>query len=200
MLILVRHGESTLNAAGALAGRLDAPLTERGRAQAIAAGGVLEVVNELRSSSLLRARETAALLGTAQPASIDDRFVEIDYGSLDGAPLGTVPAELWDRWTTDASFAPDGGESLVMLGARVADALEELFSTPGIGARSDEGDVVVVSHVSPIKAAVVWALDADPLIAWRTRLSNGSLTRIDLGPRGPQLRSFNETPPMLAVP
>ena len=194
MLILVRHGESTLNAAGALAGRLDTPLTVLGEAQASAAGGLLGAVTELRSSSLLRARQTAELVSDTRPLVIDDRFIEIDYGELDGTPLGDVPPGLWDRWTTDAAFAPPGGESLVSLGERVGGALEELFAAPGAGARDGEGDVVVVSHVSPIKAAVVWALRADPLLAWRTRLSNGSVTRIDMGPRGPQLLSFNEVP------
>ncbi len=194
MLILVRHGESTLNAAGALAGRLDAPLTTLGASQASAAAGLLGPLTELRSSSLLRARQTAELVSERRPIVIDDRFVEIDYGELDGRPLSEVPPGLWDRWTTDADFAPPGGESLVALGERVAGALEELFAAPGTGARDDAGDVVVVSHVSPIKAAVVWALDADPLLAWRTRLSNGSVTRIAMGPRGPQLLSFNEVP------
>ena len=54
--------------------------------------------------------------------------------------------------------------------------------------------MVVVSHVSPIKAAVAWALGADELVAWRLRLSTGSVTRVDMGPHGPQVVSFNETP------
>jgi probable phosphoglycerate mutase len=192
-LVLVRHGESTLNAVGALVGRLDPELTERGRSQAVAVGGLLGPTFEVRSSSLRRATHTAALLGCDAPMVVDDRFIELDYGELDGRPLGEVPAELWQRWTADASFAPPGGESLVSLGRRIDDAMEELFADAGSGARRGESDLVVVSHVSPIKAAVAWALEADPLIAWRTRLSNASVTRIGWGPRGPQLLSFNET-------
>ena len=52
------------------------------------------------------------------------------------------------------------------------------------------GPVVAVSHVSPIKAAVTWALDASPELAWRMRLDVASLTRVG---RGPVLLSFNET-------
>jgi probable phosphoglycerate mutase len=196
MLILVRHGESTLNAEGVLVGLLDPELTELGRSQAVAAGGLLGAVGEVRTSSLTRARQTAALLGSEAPLVVDDRFIEVDYGLLDGTPLGQVPGELWERWTTDASFAPEGGESLLSLAERVGGAMEELFAEPGAGARRPEGDVVVVSHVSPIKAAVAWVLGADPLIAWRTRLSNASVTRIAMGPRGPQLVSFNEIPPL----
>jgi probable phosphoglycerate mutase len=195
VLVLVRHGESTLNAVGALVGRLDPELTPRGRSQAIAAGGLLGPSFEVRTSSLRRATQTAALLGCDAPVVLDDRFIELDYGTLDGRSLSELPVELWERWTTDASFTPEGGESLLSLGRRVGDAMEELFADDGAGARRAESDLVVVSHVSPIKAAVAWALEADPLIAWRTRLSNASVTRIGWGPRGPQLLSFNETAP-----
>ena len=193
MLVLVRHGESTLNAEGVLVGRLDPELTERGRSQAVSAGGLLGPTHEVRTTSLRRARQTATLIGCEAPVVVDDRFIELDYGVHDGTPLSAVPAALWDRWISDASFAPDGGESLEDLSVRIAEAMDELFAEADRGARREGSDVVVVSHVSPIKAAVAWALQADPLIAWRTRLSNASVTRIAMGPRGPLLLTFNET-------
>jgi broad specificity phosphatase PhoE len=54
--------------------------------------------------------------------------------------------------------------------------------------------VVVVSHVSPIKAAVGWALDLGPEVAWRTFVAPASITRIGLGAnaRSATLRGFNE--------
>ena len=52
--------------------------------------------------------------------------------------------------------------------------------------------VVVVSHVSPIKAAVAWALGVGPEVAWRSHLDPASITRIAIGPAGPVLRTFNE--------
>jgi len=195
MLILIRHGESTMNAEGKLVGRLDPSLTPTGEAQAARAGATLAVVNELIVSPLTRTRQTASLLGVETPMRIDERVIELDYGVLDGTTLGEVDPSLWARWHEEADFAPEGGESLVDLRRRLSPLLEELFATPGQGARSKEGDVVIVSHVSPIKAAVAWALGTDDLVAWRMRLSNGSMTRIGYGPTGPQLLSFNETPP-----
>ena len=195
MLILIRHGESTMNAEGKLVGRLDPSLTPTGEAQAARAGATLAVVNELIVSPLTRTRQTASLLGVETPMRIDERVIELDYGVLDGTRLGEVDPSLWARWHEEADFAPEGGESLVDLRRRLSPLLEELFATPGQGARSKEGDVVIVSHVSPIKAAVAWALGTDDLVAWRMRLSNGSVTRIGYGPTGPQLLSFNETPP-----
>jgi len=194
MLVLVRHGESTLNAEGRLVGRLDPALTERGEEQARAAGAMLGPVLEVRHSPLLRTTQTARLLGVEAPTAIDERAIELDYGTLDGERLVDVDPVLWGRWLTEPTFAPEGGESLADLGRRMEGLVEELFAVRGEGARSREGDVVVVSHVSPIKAAVAWALGADELVAWRLRLSTGSVTRIDLGPHGPQLVSFNEVP------
>ena len=195
MLILIRHGESTMNAEGRLVGRLDPSLTPTGEAQAARAGATLAAVSELIVSPLTRTRQTASLLGVEAPMRIDERVIELDYGILDGATLGEVDPTLWGRWHEEADFAPEGGESLVDLRRRLSPLLEELFAAPGQGARSKEGDVVIVSHVSPIKAAVAWALGTDDLVAWRMRLSNGSVTRIGYGPTGPQLLSFNETPP-----
>jgi len=195
MLILIRHGESTMNAEGKLVGRLDPSLTPTGEAQAARAGATLAAVNELIVSPLTRTRQTASLLGVETPMRIDERVIELDYGVFDGTRLGEVDPSLWARWHEEADFAPEGGESLVDLRRRLSPLLEELFAAPGQGARSKEGDVVIVSHVSPIKAAVAWALGTDDLVAWRMRLSNGSVTRIGYGPTGPQLLSFNETPP-----
>lgn len=194
MLVLVRHGESTLNAEGRLVGRLDPSLTEQGEAQARAAGLMLGPVAELRHSPLTRTTQTAGLLDVGAPMQVEDRAIELDYGSLDGERLVDVDPSLWQRWLTDPTFAPEGGESLADLGRRMEGLLEELFATKGEGARRRDGDVVVVSHVSPIKAAVAWALGADELVAWRLRLSTGSVTRIDMGPHGPQVVSFNEVP------
>ncbi|MGH8995651.1 MAG: histidine phosphatase family protein [Acidimicrobiales bacterium] len=193
MLVLLRHGESTGNAAGLLLGRTDAPLTDTGRRQAGALGALLGPVTRVISSPLARALDTAGALGIT-PVEIDERWVEVDYGEHEARPLGDVPAEIWQRWRSDPSFRPEGGESLAEVGARVGGACDELFALDGVGARDRRGDVVVVSHVSPIKAAVAWALGADDGLAWRLHLSTGSLTRIGWGAAGPLLDAYNVQP------
>ena len=193
MLILVRHGESTGNADGLLLGRMDAALTERGLAQARTLGPWVAGASRLISSPLARARDTAEALGTGLPVEIDDRWIEVDYGEFDGRPLGAVPDEVWTRWRSDPDYRPPGGESLCEAGARARSACEELFSTDGAGARGP-GPVVVVSHVSPIKAATCWALGLGDQGAWRLYLATASVTRISWGAEGPVLNRFNETP------
>ncbi|HXQ63115.1 MAG TPA: histidine phosphatase family protein [Acidimicrobiales bacterium] len=192
MLILVRHGESAANAAGALSGRAESPLTENGRSQVASLSALVEGASRLISSPLGRARETAGTLGLGLPIDVDERWTEIDYGELEGVSLTAVPPDVWRRWRSDPSFRPPGGETVAEVGMRVRDACDELFSRPGSGARAD-GDVVVVSHVSPIKAAVAWALGAGDDVAWRLHLSTASLTRVAWGVDGPVLHSFNDT-------
>jgi broad specificity phosphatase PhoE len=97
MLILVRHGESTGNAEGLLLGRIDAPLTERGMAQANTVGPRVAGATRLISSPLRRARDTAEALGIDASIEIDERWIEVDYGEFDGRPLGAVPDEVWTR-------------------------------------------------------------------------------------------------------
>jgi len=193
MLILVRHGESTGNADGLLLGRIDAPLTPRGLAQAETVGPLVAGATRVISSSLQRARRTAEALGTGLPVEIDDRWIEVDYGEFDGRPLTSVPDEVWVRWRSDPDYRPTGGESLREAGTRVRAACEELFGVDGEGARGP-GAVVVVSHVSPIKAATCWALGLGDEGAWRLYLATASLTRITWGATGPVLARFNQTP------
>jgi len=193
VLVLVRHGQSELNAAGRLAGRLDTPLTELGVAQAKAMAASLADLGEpaaVISSPLQRARDTAAAIGL--PVVVDQRWVELDYGPYDGWLLGDVPAEMWARWRSDASYAPPGGESLAALGRRVREACEELLGDP-------DRLSVVVSHVSPIKAAVAWALGVGDEVAWRMFLAPASITMIGHGAAGPSLYAFNVTAHLVGV-
>ena len=187
MLILLRHGRTATNAAGLLLGRADPPLDDTGMAQARAVAELLEGVHRVVSSPLLRARQTAEALGL--PVTVDERWIELDYGEFEGRPFAGVPADVWDRWRHDPAFAPPGGESLADVGARVREACADLV------AEAAEHDVVVVSHVSPIKAAVAWAVGAGDELAWRLHLDPAAISRVVVGPRGPVLRSFNELPP-----
>ena len=194
VLLLVRHGEATANVAGQLVGRSDVALTERGRQQAAALGPHLGPVRRLISSPLRRALDTARALGTGCEVEVDHRWIEVDYGELEGKRPGDLAPELWQEWRRSVSFRPPDGESLVEVGQRVFAACEELFAVEGTGARATDGHVVVVSHVSPIKAAVGWALGTGDEVAWRLHLGTGSLTRLAWGGAGPLLEQYNWTP------
>jgi broad specificity phosphatase PhoE len=195
MLTLVRHGRTETNAAGLLLGRADPPLDDVGRAQVDAVAARLgSPLGMIVSSPLRRARETAARLaagpdhGVPVDVVVDERWIELDYGAYEGVPFGDVPVDVWAHWRTDPSYAPPDGESLGTLAARVAQACESLVDL------ARNGEVVVVTHVSPIKAALAWALGVGVEISWRTYVAPASITRIAVGRVSPTLHSFNECP------
>lgn len=188
MILLVRHGETAANRARLALGRADPLLTEHGesQAQALAESLASSGATRVLSSPLLRARQTAAMVADVLGLTIevDDRLVEMDYGDWDERSFSEFPPEDLARWRRDASFAPPGGESLLAVGERVALLCREHIDGPPI---------IAVSHVSPIKAAAIWAMDADPLLAWRMHLDVASVTRIGAPNRVPCLLGFNDT-------
>jgi broad specificity phosphatase PhoE len=187
VLILVRHGQTAENARGLLLGRQDPPLSEVGRRQAAAVAGVIPPAARVISSPLRRARQTADRFGS--PTVVDERWIELDYGALDGSRPDEVSEDTWRRWRADPDFVPPGGEeSLSSLGARVHAACQDLAG------EATDHDVVVVSHVSPIKAAIAWALGVGVEVSWRMFVLDGSVARIRIDREGPVLLSFNEVP------
>lgn len=186
MLILVRHGRTEANARGLLLGREDPALDEVGVAQAAAVADEIGPVDRVVSSPLQRTRATAAFFDS--DVDVDPRWIEMSYGEWERRPVRDVPADTWLQWTTDPDFAPPGGESIAELGVRVRAACEDLV------AEAADHDVVVVSHVSPIKAAVAWALGVPDEVAWHLYLAPASVTRIAVGGGRRVLHTYNSTP------
>jgi broad specificity phosphatase PhoE len=184
VLTIVRHGRTDANRSGLLLGRLDVGLDPVGEAQAAAVAAAVGPADRIVCSPLERTRRTAAAWGAA--VEVDERWIELDYGELDGTPTRDVPAERWAAWRADLDWAPPGGESLRRLGERVRAACDDLT------AEAVERDVVVVSHVSPIKAAAAWAMGVGDEVAWRLFLAPASITRIAVTARGPSLHGFND--------
>ena len=185
MLILVRHGQTTANAQRLISGQRDVELTELGRRQAAAVAAALGRPKRVIASPLSRARLTAEAFGL--PVETDVRWLELDYGDLEGMPVADVPADTWPSADDGdgGDFVPPGGEPLAALGARVRAACQELES------EAARDDIVVVTHVSPIKAAVAWALGVGDQVAWRLFVADAAVCRIGFGRWGPMLVAFN---------
>jgi len=192
VLILVRHGRTAANAAGLLQGRRDNPLDDVGLLQAEAVAAAVGPVDAVVSSPLLRARQTARAFGDA--VEPDERFTELDYGEWEARPVADVPLETWMAWRNDPDFRPPGGETLRELGQRVRSGLEDL------AVEAAERRVVVVCHVSPIKAAVAWALGVGDDVTWRMWVGPASVSEIGLRGGAPSLRLFNRTDHLDAIP
>lgn len=185
MLFLVRHGRTAINVGNKLQGRIDHPLDEVGRQQAIEIASVLKNIDRVISSPLIRAKQTADAFGL--PVEVDPRFIELDYGDFDGVLQKDVPAPTWSEWRRNNNFRPPNGETLVELDLRVQEALSELIYEARLK------NVVVVSHVSPIKAAIAWTIGTEIGSSWRMLLDRASISRIEITENGPSMRGFNDT-------
>lgn len=131
-VLLLRHGRSTANTAGALAGRsAGVDLDDTGRAQA---AGLAERIGALPikalvCSPLLRCERTIAPLAAALDLTpvVDDRLSEVDYGAWTGRKLADlVSEELWSVVQAQPSAAvfPDG-EGLAQVQARAVAAVRD---------------------------------------------------------------------------
>lgn len=163
-VLLVRHGRSTANTAGVLAGRtpgvlLDGTGLEQARhtADRLAAVPLTAVV----SSPLERTRQTAdAILApqdAASPASliVEDALTECDYGDWQNRPLTELAEEpLWKTVTERPGAAVfPGGESLAAMRDRAVAAVRRHDTT--ITDRLGENAVwAAVSHGDIIKAII----------------------------------------------
>lgn len=178
MIIFVRHGQSTANVDGLLVGHLDVPLTDEGRRQARMLEPHLRTARRIISSPLRRALETAKLAAPHLEVEIDPTFIELNYGTLEGTPMSEVSDEQWQHFFEHHDFALGGAESLADVDRRVAVFMEGELANPASLLHEPDEHLVIVSHVSPIKSAFIWALGAPGPAAWRSRIDNCSLTMV----------------------
>jgi len=196
MIYLVRHGQSTTNALGLLVGRSDPQLTDHGRRQAASLVGWLDGVERVLTSPLQRARETAALAVPTVEAHVDHAFIEVDYGDLDGTPLVDVTEAQWHAFESDHAHPLGNGESLWSVDQRVHARLDELAAEPDSLLHDPERHLLIVSHVSPIKSALTWAMGVHGSAAWRMRIDNGGVSVIGSRRGTATLVRANVVPPL----
>jgi probable phosphoglycerate mutase len=196
VIILIRHGQTTSNAARLLVGQSDPALTELGERQARALRPYLLNVQEVWTSPLQRARATAALALPDMAANVKESFIEVDYGSLDGQPLNLLSEEQWRAFEDDHDMAFGDGESLASVDQRVHVTLDALLADQTSLMHSATTHLAIISHMSPIKSAMTWALGVSGSVAWRMNLSNGSMTTIGSRMWTPSLLNYNVVPPL----
>ena len=193
---LLRHGQTELSVARRYSGRGNPPLTDVGRQQAQAAARRLAKIDDITaviSSPLERARETASAVAAAVgvEASVDDGLTETDFGAWEGltfAEAAERDPQVHRRWLGDPSVPPPGGESFDEVHRRVRRARNDLI------ARHGGQNIVVVSHVTPIKTLLRMALDTGPSLLFRLHLDLASLSTAEFYPDGhASVRLVNDT-------
>ncbi|MFF8291730.1 histidine phosphatase family protein [Streptomyces sp. NPDC016309] len=199
-LILVRHGRSTANTSGVLAGRTPGvALDERGAAQAAALPGRLAGVPLAAAvtSPLQRCRETLQPLLDARPGlplHSEERIGECDYGDWSGRKLAELADEpLMDvvqRHPSNAAFP--GGESMRAMQARAVEAVREWNAR----VEADNGEDAVYlmcSHGDIIKSLVADALGMHLDLFQRIHVDPCSVTAIRYTRLRPSLLRLGDT-------
>ena len=153
-IYLLRHGHSTANGKGILAGRDNSvTLSESGLTQA---QDVARALAEIKFAALISSPITRCLQ-TVKPISQkitkDSRFQEMNYGDWSGKKLALLSKKaLWRDIQNHPSTVrfPDG-ESFLEMSARTTDAISTL-------AKAYSGKILVCSHGDVIKAIIAQAM------------------------------------------
>lgn len=201
--ILARHGRSTANADGVLAGWLPVALDETGRAQAVDLADRLGEVTiaHLVSSPLRRCLETAAPLAerTGLDLAVHEGLAECRYGGWTGRRLTELADEpLWrtvqdDPGTAAFPTSPEHeGESLRAMADRAVAAVAEIDAEVA-AAHGPDAVWVAFSHGDVIKAVLADALGAGLANFQRVHVDPASLSLVRRGEGRPMVLRVNDT-------
>jgi probable phosphomutase (TIGR03848 family) len=207
-VLLVRHGRTTANTAGILAGWTPGVfLDERGEEQAAALAARIAKVPlaAVVTSPLERCRQTSeailnARLGTKLAldagAQVDERVGECRYGDWTGRELKDLVGEpLWKTVQIHPSavtFPGEGGEALRTTQNRAVDALRE-WNERIAAEHGADATYLVCSHGDVIKALVADALGMHLDLFQRIQVDPCSLTVISYGGQRPTVARLNDT-------
>lgn len=200
-VLLLRHGQTAMSAAGVFSGRSDPDLTDLGRRQADRAARFLaqrqdagENIGRIITSPLARTRQTAdaAARALGLGVDVDDNLIETDFGDWEGLTFDEVHRR-WPQehaaWATDTSAATAGGESMGAVEQRCSSLLGGLGAAGHAGGQS----VLLVSHVSPIKAILRDALQVPPTLYSTLHLDLAGLSVAEFYPGHSMVREVNVT-------
>jgi probable phosphomutase (TIGR03848 family) len=198
-VILVRHGRSTANVSGTLAGRLpDVHLDEVGTEQAARVGARIAAVPlaDLVTSPLERCRETAQAISRAHPCRprtrTDRGLLECDYGDWQGRALKELTREkLWKSVQGQPSRVGfPGGETLPEMQARTVAAVRRRDAQ--VEAEHGADAVwVAVSHGDPLKAVLADALAMHLDLFQRLHVDPGSVSIVHYAATHPYVLAVN---------
>jgi broad specificity phosphatase PhoE len=167
-LWLVRHGETKWARIGKHTGRTDVPLTDLGRAQAVAVGRKIGRASfaEVLSSPLARALDTCRIAGHGGGVQLDDDLREWDYGADEGRTTEEIRLDRpgWTSW----GDGPRDGETLEAVGVRADRVVARV--------RAASGDVLCFGHGHILRVIAARWLDLPPVEGRRFALSTATLS------------------------
>lgn len=185
-LILVRHGETESNNRGTFLGWTDVELNEAGIRQAYAAREKLKDIkfDAVYSSPLKRVRATAEIIyeGMSPDIIFCNELKERNFGIWDNLTYSEIqqkyPLEC-EAWGKDwLNYCIDKGESALAAHNRITDFIDSLVKD------SKDERILLVTHLGCIRTITAHLLGLPMEGAWRFRVGNGSITRLEVNNEG----------------
>jgi len=201
-VLLLRHGRTTANATGGLAGRLPVELDDTGRGQAQRVGERLRKLplTAVVTSPLIRCRQTLELALPDIVAEVDEGLIECGYGDWEGRPLKELAAEpLWPvvQQHPSAAVFPNG-EAMAAMSARAVATIRR-WDARVTATHGPEALWLACSHGDVIKAIVADAMGLHLDEFQRLVADPASVSVIRYTPTRPFLVRLNDTADLSAL-
>ena len=178
MIIFLRHGQAENNTKKILAGRSPGVnLTATGIQQAEEAGKMLESLNisKIYSSPIDRALQTAEIVGKHCDLDVisDQRLIELDMGKFTKMPYDEIFAKhgnvFLKFYEGSDEVSENGVETFAAVQKRIFDMVDFVVNN------HKNENVVLVTHMDPIKAMIGNVLSLKPEILFELIIANASL-------------------------
>lgn len=191
---MMRHGEAENNVQHILAGRhLEYHLTERGREQVASTAKSLKSIpiDAIYASPVVRTIETAKIVSETIGIdyTIDDRLIETEMGSVVGMGYNDALEKygnIFLRFYHDDPMLENLKiERFSAIRGRVNNMLDH------IAEKHSSTNILLVTHLDPIKAAISRILDLKPEALFNMTIKNASLTILRHGSSDYNLIAFN---------
>jgi len=176
----MRHGQAENNVNRTLVGRhIESHLTEQGRQQVIDTAKQLRNIriDKIYASPVIRTMETAQIVGNVlgMDFELDERLYEIELGKLVGMNYEEVTTKYGDLFLRfyaehDPVLDSFGVEPFSAVKQRVKSLLDDVLK------KHEDSNVLMVTHLDPIKAALATLLDLNAEALYRWHIRNASLT------------------------
>jgi len=177
-IIFLRHGQAKNNTERVLSGRTPGvPLTDKGITQAQQTAELLEHMNisAIYSSPIQRAKHTAEIVGkhNSIDVEIDDRLIELDMGKFTGVPYDEIFSShgnvFMKFYNGELEIAHNGVETFADVKKRVLSIVDEIIE------KHFDENIVLVTHMDPIKAMLSTVVDLSPTNLFELIIANASL-------------------------
>ena len=191
----MRHGQADNNVSRTLVGRhIESHLTSQGRQQVADAAKQLKSIpiDKVYTSPVIRAMETAQIVceTLGMDYEVDERLYEIELGKLVGMNFEEVTTKYGDLFLRfyaehDPVLDSFGVEPFAAVKQRVKSLLDDALE------KHEGSNVLMVTHLDPIKAALSTILDLKPEALYRWHIRNASLTVLKHESRNYSLSGVN---------